>query len=71
MRGPTCIFWANLTPSSLQWDTQREVVAAREQLKAKGVACWMDVDGGMSRNIYDSMAEVSAITRTLTMIASV
>jgi hypothetical protein len=32
-------------------------VAARERLKAKGVACWMDVDGGMSRNIYDSMAE--------------
>jgi hypothetical protein len=35
-----------------------QVVVVRERLKAKGVACWMDVDGGMSRNIYDSMAEV-------------
>jgi hypothetical protein len=29
----------------------------RERLVARGVACWMDIDGGMRRNVYDSMAE--------------
>jgi male-specific lethal 1 len=42
---------------SYQWDNQEEVKVARDLLKAKGVPTWMDIDGGMQTDIYDSMAE--------------
>eukprot|EP01052_Picozoa_sp_SAG31_P013377 SAG31_NODE_803_length_12003_cov_25.248593_2_plen_109_part_00 len=38
-------------------DSQTTVVKARRELQAKGVKCWMDIDGGMGTDIYDSMAE--------------
>ena len=57
MRGLSCIFWANLTPFSLQWDVQVQVQTVRERLASAGVPTWMDVDGGMRMDIFDSMAE--------------
>jgi hypothetical protein len=30
---------------------------ARQRLGARGVRCWIDIDGGMQSNVYDSMAE--------------
>eukprot|EP01046_Picozoa_sp_COSAG06_P050892 COSAG06_NODE_8178_length_2247_cov_2.238827_1_plen_674_part_01 len=41
---------------SYQWDDQSKVIAARESLTKLGVPCWMDVDGGMQQDIYESMA---------------
>ena len=38
-------------------DHQATVLEALRALQARGVTCWMDIDGGMSRDIYDSMAE--------------
>jgi hypothetical protein len=34
-----------------------QVISIRQNLTARGIACWMDIDGGMNTNIYDSMAE--------------
>jgi hypothetical protein len=45
--------WAMI---SYQWDDQDRVVAARETLAILGVPCWMDIDGGMQQDIYESMA---------------
>lgn len=42
---------------SYQWDVQDQVKAIKHLLSNRGVLCWMDVDGGMKSNIYDSMAE--------------
>ena len=42
---------------SYQWDDQDRVIAARETLVRLGVPCWMDIDGGMQQDIYESMAE--------------
>ena len=42
---------------SYQWDAQEEVKVAQDMLKARGIPTWMDIDGGMQTNIYDSMAE--------------
>ena len=36
---------------------QEEVKAVRDVMKAMGVPTWMDIDGGMKTDIYDSMAE--------------
>ena len=41
---------------SYQWDDQDRVIAARETLNRLGVPCWMDIDGGMQQDIYESMA---------------
>eukprot|EP01046_Picozoa_sp_COSAG06_P021451 COSAG06_NODE_1614_length_8932_cov_4.428507_1_plen_1634_part_10 len=41
---------------SYQWDDQERVTAARQSLTKLGVPCWMDVDGGMQQDIYESMA---------------
>jgi hypothetical protein len=38
------------------WDHQDIVTQARRQLQAKGIKCWMDCDGGMKGDLYDSMA---------------
>ena len=38
-------------------DCQDVVTRARKELQARGVKCWMDIDGGMQTDIYDSMAE--------------
>ena len=40
-----------------QWDHQEIVIKARKHLQARGVSCWMDIDGGMKSDLYDSMAE--------------
>jgi hypothetical protein len=42
---------------SYQWDIQPAVVEVKDLLTTKGVKCWMDIDGGMKSDIYDSMAE--------------
>ena len=42
---------------SYQWDDQERVAAARETLTRLGIPCWMDIDGGMQQDIYESMAE--------------
>eukprot|EP01052_Picozoa_sp_SAG31_P021337 SAG31_NODE_1645_length_7652_cov_2.069906_2_plen_249_part_00 len=42
---------------SYTWDHQEEVKSAHDMLKARGIPTWMDVDGGMQTDIYDSMAE--------------
>jgi hypothetical protein len=40
---------------SYQWDVQPAVVEVKDLLTRKGVRCWMDIDGGMKSDIYDSM----------------
>ena len=42
---------------SYQWDVQREVKEIKELLNERRIKCWMDIDGGMKSDIYDSMAE--------------
>ena len=42
---------------SYQWDDQPLVIEVRKALQAHGLTCWMDIDGGMKRDIFDSMAE--------------
>ena len=41
---------------SYQWDCQSQVLSVREHFAKLGIPTWMDVDGGMQVNIYDSMA---------------
>lgn len=45
--------WAMI---SYSWDDQREAIRVRKALKQKKIATWMDIDGGMEGDIYDSMA---------------
>jgi hypothetical protein len=42
---------------SYQWDDQELVLKVREHFRLLGIPTWMDVDGGMRSNIYDSMAQ--------------
>lgn len=42
---------------SYQWDVQDQVKEIKERLNRRQVKCWMDIDGGMKSDIYDSMAE--------------
>ena len=42
---------------SYQWDNQDNVTRVRGLLEQAGVRCWIDIDGGMQSDIYDSMAE--------------
>ena len=42
---------------SYQWDHQAQVKRAYDMLTRLGVKCWMDIAGGMSADIYESMAE--------------
>ena len=42
---------------SYQWDHQNQVSRAHDILTRLGIKCWMDIHGGMSSDIYDSMAE--------------
>ena len=42
---------------SYQWDVQEQVKTIKEMLNRRKVKCWMDIDGGMKSDIYDSMAE--------------
>ena len=42
---------------SYQWNVQEEVKHIEEIMKKHNVKCWMDIDGGMKNDIYDSMAE--------------
>ena len=41
---------------SYQWDNQDNVTRVRGLLEQAGVRCWIDIDGGMQSDIYDSMA---------------
>eukprot|EP01048_Picozoa_sp_COSAG05_P021122 COSAG05_NODE_3791_length_1835_cov_1.131336_1_plen_549_part_01 len=41
---------------SYQWDNQAEVVRVRDLLNQRGIKTWLDIDGGMEIDIYDSMA---------------
>lgn len=42
---------------SYQWDVQEQVKEIKSLLNERQVKCWMDIDGGMKSDIYDSMAE--------------
>ena len=42
---------------SYQWDVQENVKEIKGLLNERGVKCWMDIDGGMKADMYDSMAE--------------
>lgn len=42
---------------SYQWDVQQQVTEIKMLLTHRNVKCWMDIDGGMKSDIYDSMAE--------------
>ena len=41
---------------SYQWDDQDTVVQVREYFAQRRIPTWMDIDGGMAGDIYDSMA---------------
>jgi hypothetical protein len=41
---------------SYQWDIQDAVVKVRQVLTQKKIKTWMDIDGGMEVDLYDSMA---------------
>ena len=41
----------------LNRDHQKLVTTVRKELQVRGVRCWMDIDGGMQTDIYDSMAQ--------------
>jgi hypothetical protein len=45
---------------SYQWDVQVQVVQIKALLNERNVKCWMDIDGGMKSNIYDSVSTLSA-----------
>ena len=36
---------------SYEWDSQNLVIEVCKALQAKGVTCWMDIDGGMKRDV--------------------
>ena len=42
---------------SYQWGVQAQVKEIKAHLNTRNVKCWMDIDGGMKSDIYDSMAE--------------
>eukprot|EP01048_Picozoa_sp_COSAG05_P005356 COSAG05_NODE_315_length_11604_cov_8.336375_6_plen_1129_part_00 len=42
---------------SYQWDHQRQVQRVFELLTGLGLKVWMDTQGGMATDVYDSMAE--------------
>eukprot|EP01051_Picozoa_sp_SAG22_P002547 SAG22_NODE_115_length_19315_cov_10.458368_8_plen_775_part_00 len=41
---------------SYQWACQSLVVKAKEAIQNKGCPCWIDIEGGMDSDLYDSMA---------------
>jgi hypothetical protein len=43
---------------SYQWDVQKEVKAVHALLQKKKIPVWMDVNGGMAADIYDSVSTV-------------
>jgi hypothetical protein len=47
---------------SYQWDVQTQVVQIKELLNERNVKCWMDIDGGMKTDIYDSVSIIFAHT---------
>eukprot|EP01048_Picozoa_sp_COSAG05_P015061 COSAG05_NODE_1770_length_4114_cov_1.871113_2_plen_673_part_00 len=42
---------------SYQWDHQDLVTKTRKKLQAHVIQCWMDIDGGMGADIFESMAQ--------------
>ena len=42
---------------SYQWDVQTQIIEVKRLLNKRNIKCWMDIDGGMKSDIYDSMAE--------------
>ena len=42
---------------SYQWDCQASVQRVRKHFAKLGIPTWMDTDGGMQVDIYDSMAQ--------------
>ena len=42
---------------SYQWDVQENVKDIKRLLNERNIKCWIDIDGGMKSDIYDSMAE--------------
>jgi hypothetical protein len=42
---------------SYEWNNQELVKQIYAALQARGMPVWMDINGGMEGNIYDSMAQ--------------
>jgi hypothetical protein len=41
---------------SYQWDWQDHVTRVRHSLNKKGIRTWLDIDGGIGQDLYESMA---------------
>ena len=54
---------------SYQWDVQAQVVQIKELLNERNVKCWMDIDGGMKADIYDSVS-IRFLSTTLSLSLS-
>lgn len=52
---------------SYQWDVQTEILRVRKHFAQIGIPVWMDVDGGMAADIYDSMA--AAVSKAAVVVA--
>jgi hypothetical protein len=52
---------------SYQWDCQSQVQSVREHFAKLGIPTWMDTDGGMQVDIFDSMAQ--GVTSAAVVIA--
>ena len=55
---------------SYQWDHQQQVKRAYDLLTKLGVKCWMDIAGGMSGDIYESMANAVANASVVVLFMS-
>ena len=40
-----------------EWDSQEAVLKTKDLLNKRGIPTWMDIDGGMETDIFDSMAQ--------------
>eukprot|EP01048_Picozoa_sp_COSAG05_P015614 COSAG05_NODE_1900_length_3858_cov_2.298218_1_plen_899_part_10 len=55
--GPTATSYTKHVMLSYQWDHQREVKRVFDLLTRLGLNVWMDINGGMGVDVYESMAE--------------
>ena len=49
--------YTDMLRACYQWDHQDQVISVREHFAALGIPTWMDIDGGMQVDIFDSMAQ--------------
>ena len=48
-------------------DSQEQVMSVRQHFAALGIPTWMDIDGGMQVDIFDSMAQ--GVTKAAVVVA--